>query len=94
VEPVLEVLSGLGKRPSWHRRPTVRARLSRNISSPQGREEHIRVMLEEREDGLWAVPVPGKSGLITTLVKADGTFVVPLNRNGVEKGEPVEVRLI
>ncbi len=94
VEPVIEALSGLGKRPSWYRVRTLRARLSRNISSPQGREEHIRVMLEEREDGLWAVPVLGKSGLITTLVKADGTFVVPLNRNGVEKGESVEVRLI
>ncbi len=93
VEPVLEALSGLGERSSWQRRCTVRARLSRNISSPQGREEHVRVMLEERQDGLWAVPVLGKSGLITTLVKADGTFVVPLNRNGVEKGEIVEVRL-
>jgi molybdopterin molybdotransferase len=93
VEPVLEVLSGLGERPFWHRGHTVRARLSKNVSSPQGREEHIRVMLQEGEDGLRAVPVLGKSGLITTLVKADGTFVIPLNRNGVEKGELVEVRL-
>jgi molybdopterin molybdotransferase len=51
------------------------------------------VMFEEREGGIQAVPVLGKSGLITTLVKADGTFVIPLNRNGVEKGELVEVRL-
>ncbi len=93
VEPVIEKLAGLGERPSWRRRLTVRARLSRNISSSQGREEHVRVMLEEREEGLLAVPVLGKSGLITTLVKADGTFVVPMNRNGVEKGEVVEVRL-
>jgi molybdopterin molybdotransferase len=92
VGPVLERLSGLGE-PLRDRRRTVRARLSRNVSSPQGREEHVRVMLEERAEGLWAVPVPGKSGLITTLVKADGTFVIPLNRNGVEKGELIEVRL-
>jgi molybdopterin molybdotransferase len=93
VEPVLERLSGIVEETGRHRRYTVMARLSRNLSSPQGREEHVRVMLEERAEGLWAVPVLGKSGLITTLVKADGTFVIPLNRNGVEKGDLVEVRL-
>ena len=50
-------------------------------------------MIEKREDGLWVVPVLGKSGLIATLVKADGTIVIPLNVNGVEAGEIVEVRL-
>jgi molybdopterin molybdotransferase len=93
VEPVLRILSGAGERPLECLRHTVTARLSRNISSPLGREEHVRVMFEEREGGIQAVPVLGKSGLITTLVKADGTFVIPLNRNGVEKGELVEVRL-
>jgi molybdopterin molybdotransferase len=39
------------------------------------------------------VPVLGKSGLITTLVKADGTIVIPLNINGMEAGEVVDVRL-
>ena len=71
----------------------MKARLAKNVASVQGREEHVRVSLDEREDGLWAVPVLGKSGLITTLVKADGTFVIPLNRNGMEMGETVEVRL-
>ena len=71
----------------------VKAKLTRNVSSSQGREEHVRVMLEEKDDGLWAVPILGKSGLITTLVKADGTFVIPLNNNGMEKGEIVDVRL-
>jgi len=71
----------------------VRARLSKNVASSQGREEHVRVMLEERGGELWAVPVLGKSGLITTLVKADGTMVIPLHINGIEAGELVDVRL-
>ena len=72
----------------------ITARMSRNYSSAQGREDHLRVALERREDGeLWAVPVLGKSGLISTLVKADGTVVVPLAKTGLEKGEKVEVRL-
>ncbi len=35
----------------------------------------------------------GASGLITTLVKAVGTVVVPVNKIGIEAGEEVEVRL-
>jgi len=71
----------------------ITARMSRNYSSAQGREDHLRVSLERRDGELWAVPVLGKSGLISTLVKADGTVVVPLAKTGLEKGEKVEVRL-
>ena len=93
ISPVLQRLSGL-----WEKRPqldkkTVSVKISKNISSSQGREEHVRVMIEEREGELWAVPVLGKSGLISTLVKADGTIVIPLHRNGIEAGETVDVRL-
>ncbi len=93
IRPVLQIRSGLKERWPQYSRKTVRARLSKNISSSQGREEHVRVMLEEREGELRAVPVLGKSGLITTLVRADGTIVIPLHTNGLEAGEIVEVRL-
>jgi molybdopterin molybdotransferase len=72
---------------------TVKARLARSISSTPGREDHVRVMLEKKEDGLWARPVFGASGLISTLVKAVGTVVVPVNKIGIEAGEEVDVRL-
>jgi len=71
----------------------VKAKLSRSIASSPGREDHVRVTLEKREDGLWARPVFGASGLISTLVKAVGTVVVPVNTIGIEAGEEVEVRL-
>jgi molybdopterin molybdotransferase len=71
----------------------VKARLSRSISSSPGREDHVRVMLEKRDDGLWAIPVFGASGLISTLVKAVGTVVVPVNKIGIETGEEVDVNL-
>jgi len=72
---------------------SIRARLARSISSSPGREDHVRVMLEKRNDGLWARPVFGASGLISTLVRAVGTVVVPVNKTGIETGEEVEVRL-
>ena len=84
LDPVLEGISP---------RRTVRARLSRSISSSPGREDHVRVMLERRDDGLYAIPVFGASGLISTLVKAVGTIVVPVNSIGIEAGEEVDVRL-
>ncbi len=71
----------------------VQARLARSIPSSPGREDHVRVMLEKRTDGLWARPIFGASGLISTLVKAVGTVVVPVNKIGIEVGEDVEVRL-
>ena len=72
---------------------TVRARLARSISSSPGREDHVRVALEKRDDGLWARPIFGASGLISTLVKAVGTVIVPVKKIGIEAGEEVEVRL-
>ena len=71
----------------------VKARMMRNYSSSPGREDHLRVALERREGEIWARPIFGKSGLITTLVRAHGTVVIPLAKLGLEKGEWVDVRL-
>lgn len=71
----------------------VRGRMTRNYSSGPGREDHLRVALERRGEELWAVPVLGKSGLITTLVRAHGTVVIPMSRLGLAKGEWVDVEL-
>lgn len=74
-------------------RPQVEAKLARNISSAPGREDYIPVRLVELEGERWAEPVFGKSNLIYTLVKADGEVRVPLDSNGLHRGEPVEVQL-
>jgi molybdopterin molybdotransferase len=96
VKPVLVRLTGEIPHPALEGVPpyrTVKARLARSISSKPGREDHVRVILEKGEDGLWARPIFGASGLITTLVKAVGTVVVPINKIGIETGEEVDVRL-
>jgi molybdopterin molybdotransferase len=74
-------------------RPRETARLSHNLSSAPGREDYIPVRLVEREGQLWAEPVFGKSNLIYTLVNADGELHVPLDSNGLHRGELVEVEL-
>ena len=94
MRPVLGLLSGLKPSAASRLRGVLSARLSKNIPSSQGREEHVRVMVEERDGELVAVPILGKSGLLKTLVRADGLVVVPLSLNGIEKDSIVEVRLV
>jgi molybdopterin molybdotransferase len=89
---VLRVLTGREGTGSSARR-TVSALLAKNVSSDGGREEHVRVSLKEEGGELWAIPVLGKSGLIRTLVKAEGTIVIPSHVRGIEKGEKVDVLL-
>ncbi len=93
VEPLLIRMSGEKNRSHLPARRTLKALFSRNLSSSAGREEHIRVSVEKRNGALWAVPVLGKSGLVRTLVHADGIVIVPMNTSGLYEGEEVEVRL-
>lgn len=93
IRPVLEIQSGRNEDRFRNEKRTIKARIARNISSSPGREEHIGVALEERNGEIWAVPLLGKSGLITTLTRADGTAVIPLRKLGVQEGEFVEVKL-
>jgi len=72
----------------------VKAKLSRNMASAQGREDYIRVRLEKAEDGaIYAHPILGKSGLLSTMVKAHGLMKIDMNTEGLEKGEVVDVIL-
>ncbi len=94
VRPVLRLLSGLREVPwSSLRRPVIRARMSRSVSSVAGREDYIRVAIEIEEEQIRARPILGKSGLIRTLVDAHGTVIIPEERIGLERGEEVEVAL-
>ena len=72
---------------------TVEARLTRNVTSMAGREDRIQVRLVQRDDGLWADPVFGKSNLIFTLIKADGMIKISLDETGRGAGERVKVQL-
>ncbi|SFR14541.1 gephyrin-like molybdotransferase Glp [Desulfoscipio geothermicus] len=71
----------------------VRARLKRNMRSAAGREDYIRVRLNREGGEITADPVLGKSGLISTMVQAGGLARIPADKEGVEAGEYVEVKL-
>ena len=89
VKPFIEHIGGLYPEHKRYFLPT--AQLNRNISSTQGRTDYIRVKLFEKDGILWAEPILGKSGLINTMVKADGLIEIGLNTEGLDKGTRVKV---
>ncbi len=90
IRPVLDAMVGVrgASRPGH----ALRARLAGRLVATD-REDHVRVALDQRSGGLWAVPVPGGSATITSMVRADGIVVVPA-RQAFEEGTEVEVRLL
>ena len=85
VRPLLDRMLGLEK-PLIR---TVKANLEENIPSQRGREEYVRVRVENGK----AIPQFGKSGLLNTLVSSDGLVCIPAGYEGLEKGREVEVIL-
>ena len=92
--PLLAHLAG--DKAAFDRAPrTFPALLSRNVASKQGREDHVRVRLEHRPGELpLAHPVLGKSGLLKTLLMADGLIVIPADLEGLAGNAVVAVRPI
>ena len=91
--PLVRALGGEAAAAAGQFKKTTRAILKTNVASQAGREDYIRVCLEEADAKLYARPLPSKSGAIFTLVKADGMIRVDLNQEGIEQGEEVEVIL-
>ena len=85
VKPML--LRMMGRKESFM---TLSAVCTVAIPSNHGREECIAVRLTDGK----AVPLMGKSGLISTLCHADGYLRIPRNTEGIAAGETVQVTLL
>lgn len=72
----------------------VTAKITRNLRSAAGREDFVRVSLRQQGGEILADPVLGKSGLISTMSKADGLARIPRDLEGVESGDRVRVKII
>ena len=88
VRPFLDRLCGLA---DTTRQYPVQAVLSRNLASAQGRVDYVRVKLVESDGSLMADPILGKSGLIHTMVKADGLIAIGMHTEGLDQGAVVQV---
>jgi molybdopterin molybdotransferase len=91
VRPTLQTLLGMTP---YDPKPIVKAILKRSIPSEVGRRDFARVKLLREDDNLYAdlVRVRG-SAIISSLVKANGIIEVSEEREGLSKGETVDVKL-
>jgi molybdopterin molybdotransferase len=126
VRPLLQRIGGLEPQIITHSQ-LIKARLSRNVPSAQGREDYVRVRIltDEKhmpfksprppfkkggthhipplekgdtggfsgDTGYIADPVFGKSGLISTMTRADGLIKIDINTEGLDKDSLVDVYL-
>ncbi|MEM2877933.1 MAG: molybdopterin-binding protein [Candidatus Hadarchaeales archaeon] len=89
---VADQIRGLSGTPRPKER-VVTAVLASKIISVTGRRELVPVKLERRGSAVIARPVIKDSGAIASLSMADGYVEIPLEREMVEAGERVEVKM-
>ncbi len=75
-------------------RPQVEATLTRKVVSPEGEEEYLRVTVGQVGERTVATPLPGGSGVLMSLVRADGLIRIPRGAQGFEPGAKVTVSLL
>jgi len=70
---------------------TVTAKITESVSANHGRAQYHCCRLERRQDALYAHPIRGKSGLITTLAGADGYFCIDRDCEGLPQNAEIQV---
>ncbi len=93
-EPLVRVVGGESLSRILLTRPTVRARLARDVTSTAGREDYVRTRLMPGDGLPRAEVLPGKSVALSTIARADGLLRIPLSCEGLEAGTEVDVILL
>ena len=91
VRPLISWLQG-GEY-NYNSAKEIEAELTCNVVSDSGREDYVRVFVYKEGEKFYAEPILGKSGLISTMVRASGLIKIGLNVEGLEKGSKVIVKL-
>jgi molybdopterin molybdotransferase len=91
VKPAIHKMVGAKEEPL----PTVKAILTRRVTTPINVRSYVRVRVYRQGDKLYAEPlaVTG-SGILSTLTKGNGLLIVPENREGYDENDEVEVILL
>ena len=86
VLPLLSRLMGR-KQESY----TTTAKVTESIGANHGRAQYQCCRLERKDGELYAYPIRGKSGLITTLAGSTGYFCIDRDCEGLPKGAEIQV---
>lgn len=90
VRPVIERLLGIAAEEGER----ITALLARQVASPLGVDEFIRVKVGSVDGTFVATPVGRGAGLMMSLVRADGIVRIPAGSEGARAGSEVEVELM
>ena len=72
---------------------TVTAKVTESISANHGRAQYHCCRLTKMDGQLYAQPIRGKSGLITTLAGADGYFCIDRDCEGLPQDAEIQVTI-
>lgn len=91
ARPLLAKLQGLKQAEP---RPTVQAEMTRRTTTTLGRKNYVRVHVQSKSGRLYAEPISAKgSSMLSTMTRSNGYVIVPEDREGLEKGETVQVHV-
>jgi molybdopterin molybdotransferase len=89
--PALLKMQGVAE---WER-PKVRARLTQPVERKDGRRHYLRVSLRQTDEGYEASLTGDQgSGILRSLVQADGLAVIPEDVDHLPEGAQVDVLLL
>jgi len=71
----------------------VSAKLTRKVTSPAGDDDYMRVAVGRVGNDILAAPLSRGSGVISSLVRADGIAILPSGSQGLPADSEVKVRL-
>jgi len=72
---------------------TTTAKITESLGANHGRAQYQCCRLERKDGELYAYPIRGKSGLITTLAGADGYFCIDRDCEGLPKHAEIQVTI-
>jgi molybdopterin molybdotransferase len=76
-------------------RPVVRARVRETLRQKPGRETYVRVIVTREGAGYAAVPTGSQSsGVLLSMVRANGLLVFPADRSELAQGSEADVQII
>lgn len=74
--------------------PTLFATLARQVSSPLGQEEFLRMKVGKVGDNFVTTPLGRGAGLMMSLVRADGFLRIPAMSEGIGAGQTVQIEIM
>ena len=89
VKPLMHQFQGLAN----PNRQKIKVKLGRRIISKMGAEDFIRLTIGKVNGQYVANPLTRSAGVTMSLVRADGLLRIPIQSQGYEQGEEVEVEL-